>query len=163
MNLSVKKDGKNPHFKSDYITLDWLISVLQPVCNELSLLIKHHTKDGVVITEVIDIEQEKSNRFSSSFPLGSYIDNPQKVWSAITYAKRYNLCQIFNIITDRDDDWNKASVISEPKKKITKQQLDKLLEVKDKYKSSKEMIEAVEKRFYITDMQKASIEFIYQS
>jgi hypothetical protein len=36
-------------------------------------------------------------------------NDPQKLGSCISYAKRYNLAQIFNIITDRDDDANAAS------------------------------------------------------
>jgi hypothetical protein len=31
----VTKDGKNPHFKSKYLTLDNLLDKLLPVCNEL--------------------------------------------------------------------------------------------------------------------------------
>lgn len=105
--LSFKKDGKNPHFKSSYLTLDSLLDKLLPVCNDLWVLIYHKTVDGNVVTVVTDGEWKSS--IESSFPIGD-TSNPQKVWSAITYGKRYNLWQIFNIVTDDDDDGNKASV-----------------------------------------------------
>ena len=35
LNLSVKKDAKNPFYKSEYITLDNLVSVITPHLNAL--------------------------------------------------------------------------------------------------------------------------------
>lgn len=103
--LTFWKDGANPHFKSKYLTLDHLLEKLLPVCNELDLLITHQTKDGNVVTIVTD----GKDIIESFFPIGD-TSNPQKIGSAITYAKRYNLGQLFNIVTDDDDDGNKASV-----------------------------------------------------
>jgi len=104
--LTFKKQGSNPHFKSSYLTLDDLLAKLLPVCNDLWILVYHITKDQEVKTIVTDWK----DTVESSFPIWD-ISNPQKIGSAITYAKRYNLWQIFNIVTDDDDDWNKASVI----------------------------------------------------
>lgn len=105
--ISVSKDGKNPHFKSNYITLDNLINTLTPICNELGILMSHYTDEERVITQLTDIED--NDQIASSFPIIG-VTNAQQVGSAITYAKRYNLCQLFNIITDRDDDGNIASL-----------------------------------------------------
>lgn len=82
-----------------------------PIVNAENLLIQHYTENNEVVTIVISTEDGEN--VVSRFPIGD-TSNPQKVGSAITYAKRYNLGQLFNIITDEDDDGNKASVKSEP-------------------------------------------------
>jgi len=107
--ISVKKDWKNPFTKSGYITLDNIVDTLTPVWNELELLVYHRTEDGLMITSVKDTTDDSF--VESKFRLIESND-PQKLWSCITYAKRYNLGQIFNIITDRDDDWESAKPIT---------------------------------------------------
>ena len=154
MNLTVKKDARNPHFKNEYITLDSLISKLQPICNEMWLLIIHYTSDNEVITNVISIED--NSNVISKFPLWD-IMNPQKVWSAITYAKRYNLCQIFNIITDRDDDGN---IWSEQRKRFTANDFKRLKD-KNPFKTYNDAIAAIEKKWILTDNDKESITFLF--
>lgn len=103
--LKVDKDGKNPHFKSSYVTLDNLLSVLLPMCDGNRLLVTHYVSDRNLLTQVIDLDSKED--IVSSFPITQ--DDPQKIGSCITYAKRYNLGAIFNIITDVDDDANTAS------------------------------------------------------
>ena len=174
MNLAIKKDGKNPHFKNEYITLDKLVSILQPICNEIWLLIVHSTKDNAVSTEIIDIENQNPQwefnsriySFCSSFPLWD-ISNPQKVGSAITYAKRYNLCQIFNIITDRDDDGNKASVKQEKTQlpSFTKEDYDhvksKLGDYRSKWISASVLIWKIEKTKKLSNQDILDIETLF--
>lgn len=107
-NLKFTKDGKNPHFKNEYITLDNLVETLKPELESNKLLVVHYLQDNKLITEIKDMEENESVK--SEFPIAEEtIANPQKVGSAITYAKRYNLGAIFNIITDEDDDGNSAS------------------------------------------------------
>ena len=105
MKLKFEKDGKNPFFKSDYLTLDGLWSALQPELEKEGLLVYHSTVNKEVTTTVVDIES--GDTIVSSMPLPDNLD-PQKLGSAVTYFKRYNLGQIFNIMTDIDDDGNKA-------------------------------------------------------
>jgi hypothetical protein len=117
LNLSVSKDSKNPYFKSNYVSLDNLVSTITPYLNEKWLLVYHYSKDKVIYTVVADIESWEI--IESGFPMIDSND-PQKLWSCISYAKRYNLGQLFNIITDRDDDWNSASGKQEEKKEEVK-------------------------------------------
>lgn len=99
--LKFKKEWKANYGK--YITLDDLLDKLLPVCNELDILVYHSMVDWKVITTVRDWK----NSLTSEFPV-SDISSAQKVWASITYAKRYNLWQLFNIVTDDDtDDGNK--------------------------------------------------------
>ena len=113
-NNVFKKDADNPFFKSKYLSLEGLMEDLRPILTKHKLLVLHQTMNREVVTKVFDTENNAG--VGSSFPLPEDL-TPQKLGSAITYAKRYNLSQIFNIITDTDDDGNKAS--AKPAKKTT--------------------------------------------
>lgn len=161
--LTFWKDGANPHFKSKYLTLDHLLEKLLPVCNELDLLITHQTKDGNVVTIVTD----GKDIIESFFPIGD-TSNPQKIGSAITYAKRYNLWQLFNIVTDDDDDGNKASVKDETdgKEPYKKSHIDALAKNMKNFPwtytmTVEELIADKEKNFYVSDAMKDSIKELY--
>jgi len=99
------KDGKNPHFKSTYVTLDNLLQVVLPLANKEKLVVTHYVSERHLITAVTDTESKEA--LLSSFPI--YAEDPQKVGATITYAKRYNIGAIFNLITEVDDDGNTAS------------------------------------------------------
>lgn len=127
--LTFNKDWNNPHFKSKYLTLDNLLEKLLPICNELDILVYHRMEENQVITIVKSDKEE----IKSVFPIIDF-SNPQKIGSAITYAKRYNLWQIFNIVTDDDDDWNKASEKSKQKFVFWVEQLEKFKKDWNKHK-----------------------------
>lgn len=120
LHLSFEKDAKNPFFKSNYVSLDSIVEKLTPHLDKQWLLVYHFTESKQIVTEVVDTEDDSA--VQSSFPLIDSND-PQKLWSCITYAKRYNLGQLFNIVTDRDDDGNEASEIE--KKEIKKEYVKK--------------------------------------
>lgn len=164
--VKVKKWWVNPHFKSKYITLDWLLETIIPLCNERDILIRHATKDQEVVTTITDGSEE----IVSSFPIGD-ISNPQKIGSAITYAKRYNLWQLFNIVTDEDDDGNKAS---ESKTKGMPAKIDKVADfdenmMKKLFERSqdktpeqvKKKIDDVRDMYDMTDSVKESLDLLY--
>lgn len=104
--LEVKKDANNPFYKSKYMTLDNIVETIAPLLKEHKLLVFHNTKNKEVCTTVCDIESE--DKIVSKFPLPENND-PQKLGSAVTYAKRYNIGQLFNIVTDEDDDGNSVT------------------------------------------------------
>lgn len=113
MHLAFEKDANNPFFKSKYVSLDSIVEKLTPILDEKKLVVYHFTDNKEIVTNLIDTEKE-TDCIQSRFPLIDSND-PQKLGSCITYAKRYNLSQIFNIITDRDDDGNEASGKEEKK------------------------------------------------
>lgn len=64
--------------------------------------------EAVCMIHHIDGHHERS-RFSVPIDKDSYMNAPQKVASALTYAKRYALCNALGIMTaDEDDDGNTA-------------------------------------------------------
>lgn len=107
--FKVTKDGNNPHFKSAYVTLDALNNTLLPLANAQWLSITHINRvEGDFVTlDTIVTDVETNEQITSSFPI--FAQDPQKIGSAITYGKRYNLGAIFNIITEVDDDGNSVS------------------------------------------------------
>ena len=159
MGLTVTKDWKNPHFKSSYITLDNLVSVLVPACNALWLLIYHVTVNSEIQTIIKDISNEKWESVCSYFPIWD-VSNPQKIGSVITYAKRYNLCQIFNITSDVDDDANQASNTS--KLKWNSEAYNVFKAIHKKYKTYEEAIRVIESKYILAKNHKGAILELYK-
>lgn len=123
MHLAFEKDASNPFFKAKYVSLDSIVEKLTPILDSKKLLVFHYTDNKEIVTTLLDTEStdetQETRCIDSKFPLIDSND-PQKLGSCITYAKRYNLGQIFNIITDRDDDGNEASgKVEKPKTKET--------------------------------------------
>lgn len=104
-NVSVTKDGTNPHFRSKYMTLDNIVETLHPFLLENKLLVTHSIQDRNLVTRIHDVESKEV--LDSYFPISA--TDPQKVGSEITYWKRYNLVALFNICADEDDDANSCS------------------------------------------------------
>ena len=145
LHLEFEKDAKNPFFKSNYVSLDSIVSKLTPHLDKQWLLVTHYTTNGNIVTKVVDVAMDKWEFcIESSFPLIQSTD-PQKLWSCITYAKRYNLWQLFNIVTDRDDDGNEAS---EVETKETKKEVKKDWAVHTCTKCSKESVAEIFKWAY---------------
>jgi hypothetical protein len=108
----IKKDSNNPFFKSSYAKLDAIQVHIHP----------HLLKAGLVVTQVnVSIEgnpfvkstvwEVKSGEsLDSIFPIVVSKNTPQEYGSAVSYAKRYSLSGLLNlVIEDEDDDGNAAS------------------------------------------------------
>ena len=136
--VTAKKDGKNPHFKSNYSTLESVIEAVNQG-NQFGLFFTqeidyefptkkcvsviggtteeddkyehedHATPVVYVRTKVQHINDDQI--FYSSLPIilsQANMENPQKIGSAITYAKRYTLQSVYGLPSE-DDDGNKAA------------------------------------------------------
>lgn len=110
LNLTVVRDTKAYNYK--YATLDQVWGVLQPELQKRNLVVYHAIRNKEVATFVIS--KDGGEIEGSFFPL-SEINDPQKLGSAITYGKRYNLVALFNIMTDDDDDGYSASQSAQKK------------------------------------------------
>jgi len=117
--VSAKKDGKNPHFKSNYSTLESVITAVNQgnqfglfFTQEIDYVYVSHREtmsEVVVVTTVRHINDEAA--YVSKLPIilsQTNMENPQKIGSAITYAKRYTLQSVYGLPSE-DDDGNKAS------------------------------------------------------
>lgn len=112
------KDAENPHFKSKYASLDGIVEKVGP------LLVKH---DLVWTTEPTFIREfdgsstpipalrytlthaPSGESLEGTMPLLPTKPDPQGLGSALTYARRYSICSVLNLVGEDDDDGNAAS------------------------------------------------------
>lgn len=108
--MGAKKDGTNPFFKSKYTTLNSVWEAAKDPLHEngLSLLQPIDIVGGQAVVKTI-ILHISGERIESNCPIVCAKQNdPQALGSAITYARRYSLASIMGIMTEQDDDAEKA-------------------------------------------------------
>ena len=93
-------------FKYRYADLAAIMTVIQPLLTKHGLLVSHSVADMHVITGIIHHESDEFVTTSTPI-LGC--NTMQDLGSAITYARRYNISCLLNIITDKDDDGEAVS------------------------------------------------------
>jgi hypothetical protein len=115
---SVPKDGNNPHFKSKYATLGAITEATRPHLAKHGLGFTQwmSNRDGMqlIVTRIMHTSGQWME--DDGYILNPTKNDPQGMGSAVTYARRYTLGASLGIITEDDDDGNKAS---EPVKKLT--------------------------------------------
>ena len=119
--VTAKKDGKNPHFRSNYSTLESVIEAVKQG-NQFGLFFTQEmtyekgfddNEIGYVIPVVVTkvIHEHDDTVIESKLPImlaQANMENPQKIGSAITYYKRYTLQSVYGLPSE-DDDGNVAS------------------------------------------------------
>lgn len=107
--LSIQKElqtvGKNKTgFKGKYADIEAVWESIRKVVNDNGFVIRHESsKEGIQT-----VAMYKSGESISSFIPFSEKTDPQERGKEITYAKRYNIGAIFNVIVaDEDNDANK--------------------------------------------------------
>ena len=118
LSISASKDGKNPHFHSNYATLEAVIEAVNQG-NQFGLYFTQElayikndleaTPIPLVRTTVHQINDD--NTYVSECPIilqPASLQNPQKLGAAITYLKRYTLQSVYGLPSE-DDDGNLAS------------------------------------------------------
>jgi hypothetical protein len=104
-DIKVEKDAKNPFFKSNYTTLNEVLSKIKGALLEKGLLIIQNPQKEGLETTIIDTET--SEQISSFVPYVGVVDM-QKLGGAITYARRYALISMLGLESE-DDDGNLAT------------------------------------------------------
>lgn len=107
LNISIVKDGTNPHFKSKYATLNEVLDKVKKPLNDMGVLILFQPEADGLRTILMDLE---SNTSVESFMKHVGIGNAQSVLSCNTYYRRSSLVALLGL-EDEDDDGNKASVV----------------------------------------------------
>ncbi|MEH2029785.1 MAG: ERF family protein [Nostoc sp.] len=105
----IHKNKTNPHYKSQYADLDSVLDAVTPALNAHGLTIIQLVGivDGKTVLET-RLYHDSGENTCSVFPLPETSD-PQKIGSALTYARRYSLCAILSVVADEDNDGNAAS------------------------------------------------------
>lgn len=127
---AIKKDSKNPFFKSNYFDINSLLAEIKPLLSELEIVLTQPIEtrflnDRVVnllVTRIINVdninEKENGKVLLGSEVLLPELQDPQKLGSAITYLRRYSLQTLLGLQAE-DDDGNLAS--KQPVKQEVKQ------------------------------------------
>ncbi|MDX5592538.1 ERF family protein [Pseudovibrio sp. SPO723] len=120
---SVGKDGRNPHFKNNYATLENVIMTLRDACNEHGIIIQQFSGKCVdnSLTIITRITHTSGEWQQSETEIPMTKRDPQQYGSALTYGRRYALLAAFNLPTVDDDaekamgrDDKKVKTVSEP-------------------------------------------------
>jgi hypothetical protein len=106
---NVTKDAKNPHFKSDYATLDAITDTVRPVFSKhgLSVVQIPSYADGVTTVETL-VTHISGQWIGGATSAPTPKADPQGVGSACTYLRRYSLAAIA-CLAQTDDDGNAAT------------------------------------------------------
>lgn len=109
------KDKTNPFHNSKYFDINGLLDHVGPMLEKENILLLQPLEGNKVTTKLIDLEDGTEQTSSLEIPGGE--TNPQKIGSMITYFRRYTLASLLAIQAE-DDDANKASGYSSPKKEV---------------------------------------------
>lgn len=104
---SIKKDAKNPFFKSSYASLSNILdSIKEPLIESGLTILQFPTGEYGLTTLLI---HESGEYIKSEYSMKPVKDDPQGRGSAITYARRYALASVLCLNIDEDDDGNTAT------------------------------------------------------
>ena len=112
---SIKKDAKNPFFKSTYASLPNILEAINEPLNEsgLALTMFPYDENGLYC---LLIHADSGEWIESIYSMKPVRDTPQDKGSCITYQRRYCISSILNLQIDdsmKDDDGNTASATTE--------------------------------------------------
>ena len=103
----IRKDGKNPYFKSGYATLNSVLQEIMKAVHENGCICQTATYDtkveGTIGIEVRLIHVESGEMLTSQLVMPMSKSDPQAAGSAISYARRYALIAFFNLEQVDDD------------------------------------------------------------
>lgn len=110
---SVKKNAKNPYFKSNYADLNAHLDAVMNLCETHGFILTQscimvNTQNGpvnAVLSKLIHVDTGIHEEASLALPS---TEDMQKLGSAITYARRYTLSSLLAMQAE-DDDGNKAA------------------------------------------------------
>ena len=167
----IKKDAKNPFFKSTYASLPKIIEAITEPLAESGLALTMFPIDE---NSLYCLLMHTSGQWiDATYTMKPVKDTPQDKGSCITYARRYCISSILNLQIDdilADDDGNKASgKVETPVKDDGKAWLNKgtaeydkaikylqtgglVMKIEEKYKLSKEM-----KTYFLTINKEANV------
>lgn len=112
----LRKTKVNPYFNSSYAGLDDVIDSIQDSLKKHGLVISSRSYTDpnlnlILITRLIDVESK--TEFVTEFTI--FEKEPQKIGACMTYARRFNIVNLLNLVADDDLDGNETTK-PEPKK-----------------------------------------------
>ncbi len=108
-NIKLSKDGINPHFKSEYVTLNEVLEKVKGPLNKLDVVVIQAPEATGLRTTLVDVEDD--TKIECFMPYVE-LSNAQKLGSNNTYNRRYSLITLLGL-EDIDDD--AESAVKRPK------------------------------------------------
>ena len=104
-------DGKNPFFKSTYITLDGILQTVRPLLakHDLAVFQNAFTDNEWICVKTTILHSSGENIESDVMKMKPVKNDPQAIGSCITYMKRYSIGAALGICESVDDDGNAAT------------------------------------------------------
>ena len=102
-------DAKNPHFNSRFTSLAKLTELVMPILTKHGLVwvaLPAIGQDGKPSLRYRMTHATTGQMIEGDMPLMLVKSDPQSQGSAITYARRYSLSAVLNLVADEDDDGN---------------------------------------------------------
>jgi hypothetical protein len=108
---TISKDSVNPHFKSQYTTLDHMIAETKPILHKHGLTVMQQAGgDGQMVTVTTTLLHESGEWWETEpLTLKAVKLDPQGAGSAITYGRRYTYAAALSLSLGDDDDANSVS------------------------------------------------------
>lgn len=103
----IKKDAKNPFFKSTYASLSNILEQIDTPLIESGLAVCQFPSGDHGLTTII--MHESGEFLQAEYTMKPVKDDPQGIGSSITYQRRYALASALGLNIDDDDDGNAAS------------------------------------------------------
>jgi hypothetical protein len=150
----VKRSADNPFFKSKYASLEDIQSQIREPLAKAGLVVtqanEFNESGTFVSTKVWHVASGEC--LTSAFPVIAKNQTAQEYGSAVSYAKRYSLTGLLNlIIVDEDDDGAKASGTIKSTNSLTAMQYDAMVKFISEGKIKE--VEAGLKKYTLTPEQ----------
>jgi hypothetical protein len=101
----------NPHFKSKYADLAAIRDAVVPSLAKHGIAVTQGTGSdgsGLAMLLFTRLLHQSGQWIECAYPMTADVSMPQKMGSALTYARRYSLAAICGIAAEEDDDANAA-------------------------------------------------------
>jgi hypothetical protein len=118
---ALQRDGLNPHFKSQYVTLETVMQTVLPILNKHGVVLAQSTDENNNLVTIF-FHPESGGTVESVMKLHMAREDAQGYGAAMTYARRYAIMGMLGLVADADDDGNAASTapkVKPAKKKST--------------------------------------------
>ena len=105
------KEGKNPAFRSKYVTLDSILDTLRPILTSNGLMLTQGSQQPEAM-QAVTVESRiihtSGEWISTTVTIPVTKPDAHGLGSALTYGRRYSVSALLAISADEDDDANGA-------------------------------------------------------
>ena len=108
----ITKEGKNPAFKSKYVTLDSILDTLRPILTTNGLMLTQGSQEPQAM-QAVTVESRiihtSGEWIATTVTIPVTKPDAHGLGSALTYGRRYSVSALLAISADEDDDANGAA------------------------------------------------------